>query len=456
MKEIKNIQRPELKTNLPGPKSRELMKFRDEYVPQAIYKITPIFIKRGEGAVVEDVDGNKLLDFAAGISVLNIGYSHPELVQAVREQAGKFFHSCFNVLPYESYVQLAKRLCEVTPGDFKKKVFFVNSGAESIENAIKLARKFTGKSDIICFEGCFHGRTLLTSSLNSKVKPFAFGFGPLVSGIHKLPFAYCYRCAYGLDINNCNFRCAERLNEILQTVTTAENVAAVLLEPIQGEGGFIVPPNGFIDRIKQICEENNILLIADEVQSGFYRSGKMFASEYWNVAPDIIVAAKSISGGLPLAAVIARSDIMDSVHNGGVGGTFGGNPLSCVAGIKVVEIMKRDNFGEKAQKIGNKILIFLNNIKDKYEIIGDVRGRGAMIGFELITDRKSKKPSSKARNIIVEECYKNGLVIIGAGLFNNFIRIFAPLVATEEQVEEALIILEKAISKANNTILGNR
>ena len=449
MKEIKNVQRPELKTSLPGPKSRELMKFRDEYVPEAIYKITPIFIKRGEGAVVEDVDGNMLLDFASGISVLNIGYSHPELVQAVKEQAEKFFHSCFNVLPYESYVQLAKMLCEVTPGDFKKKAFFVNSGAEAIENAIKLARKFTGKSDIICFEGCFHGRTLLTSSLNSRVKPFAFGFGPLVSGIHKLPFAYCYRCAYGLNISNCNFRCAERLNEILQTVTIPENVAVVLLEPIQGEGGFIVPPDGFIEKIKQICEENNILLIADEIQSGFCRSGKMFASEYWSVAPDIIATAKSIAGGLPLAAVIARSDIMDSVHKAGAGGTFGGNPLSCVAGIKVIEVMKRDNFAKKAQEIGNKILNFLNNIKDQYDIIGDVRGRGAMIGFELISDSKTKTPSSRARNIIVEECYKNGLIIIGAGLYDNFIRILSPLIASEEQVEEALKIIERAISKAN-------
>ena len=449
MEKLSNIQKPELKTNLPGPKSKELMKFRDEYVPQAIYKTTPIFIKRGEGAVVEDVDGNKLLDFAAGISVLNIGYSHPELVRAVKEQAEKFFHSCFNVLPYESYVQLAKILCEVTPGDFKKKAFFVNSGAEAIENAIKLARKFTSKTDIICFEGCFHGRTLLTSSLNSKVKPFAFGFGPQVSGIHKLPFAYCYRCAYGLRIKNCNFRCAERLNEILQTVTTAENVAAVLLEPIQGEGGFIVPPDGFIERIKQICEDNNILLIADEVQSGFCRSGKMFASEYWSVAPDIIATAKSIAGGLPLAGVIARYDIMDAVHHAGVGGTFGGNPLSCVAAIKVIEVMKKNNFDKKARKIGNKIYSFLDNIKGQYEIIGDVRGRGAMIGFELISDRKTKKPSSKARNIIVEESYKNGLIIIGTGLFDNFIRVLAPLVVTEEQIEEALKILENAISKAN-------
>ncbi|HEB31687.1 MAG TPA: aspartate aminotransferase family protein, partial [Spirochaetes bacterium] len=307
MKELRNIKKPELKTAIPGPESKKLLKLKDRYVPKGIFVTVPAFIKRAEGAVIEDIDGNIMLDFAGGIGSLNIGYSHPEVVETVKRQAEKFFHSSINVLLYESYIQLAKVLAEITPGNFDKKTMFVNSGAEAVENAVKIARRYTGKTDIVCFEGGFHGRTLLAMSLTSKVKPYSFGFGPFAPGIHKLPFAYCYRCSYGLEPDGCNFRCAERLIEIFESVVSAENVAAVILEPVQGEGGFILPPDEFITRIRNICDRNNVLLISDEVQTGFCRTGKMFASGYWEVEPDIITTAKSISGGLPLSAVTALS-----------------------------------------------------------------------------------------------------------------------------------------------------
>ena len=278
MKNINDIKKPQMKTKIPGPKSKVLLQLKEKYVPKGVFNTVPIFIKRGDGAVIEDVDENILLDFAGGIGVLNIGYSNPEVVEVVKEQAEKFFHSSINVVLYESYIQLAKNLCEITPGSFKKKVMFANSGAEAVENAIKIARKYTKKTDIICFEGAFHGRTLLTMTLTSKVKPYSFGFGPFAPGIHKIPFAHCYRCSYGLERSSCNLRCAERLNEIFYSIVSAENVAAVILEPIQGEGGFILPPDEFVNRLKEICKKNNILLIADEIQTGFCRTGKTFAS----------------------------------------------------------------------------------------------------------------------------------------------------------------------------------
>ena len=447
MKNIREIKKPEIKTEIPGPKSKELLKIKEKYVPQGVFNTVPTFIKRGEGAVIEDVDGNILLDFAGGIGVLNIGYSHPEVVEIVKDQAEKFFHSSINVVLYESYIQLAKKLCEITPGNFEKKAMFVNSGAEAVENAIKIARRYTKKTDIICFEGAFHGRTLMTMTLTSKVKPYSFGFGPFAPGIHKIPFAHCYRCSYGLERSSCNLRCAERLNEIFSSVVSAEDVAAVILEPIQGEGGFILPPKEFVNKLKEICEKNNILLIADEIQTGFCRTGKMFASEYWETVPDIITTAKSIAGGLPLSAVTAREEIIEASQIGGIGGTFCGNPLACAAGLKVIEIMERDNFAEKAQKIGEIVRARFNAMKEKYSIIGDVRGKGAMIAFELVKDRKNKVPAKEEAKAIIKKAYENGLVLLSGGLYSNVIRILVPLVVTEEQLNAGLDIIEKAVEK---------
>ncbi|HER24464.1 MAG TPA: aspartate aminotransferase family protein [Candidatus Atribacteria bacterium] len=447
MKELRNYKNPVIKTDIPGPKSKMLLELDKKYVPKAIYNIVPSFIKRAEGAVIEDCDGNIFIDFGAGISVVNIGYSNPEVIEAVKKQVEKYFHTAFNIMKYESYVNVAKKLAEISPGDYKKKTIFVNSGAEAIENAIKVARGYMNKSDIISFEGAFHGRTLLTASLNGRIDPFGLGFGPFAPGIHKIPFASCYRCVYGLKKENCNFRCAERLNEILSTLTNPRNVAAVILEPIQGTGGFIVPPDEFIFRIKKICERNNILLIADEVQSGFCRSGKMFASEYWNVVPDIIATAKSIAGGLPLGAVIAKAEIMDSIQASGLGGTFGGNPLSCVAAEKVIEIMERDNFAEKSNSIGSIVLSRFEKMKEKYSIIGDIRGRGSMIGMELVKDRITKEPAANEVKQILKEAYENGVILLSSGPYKNIIRISPPLVITEEQLNSGLEIIEKIFCK---------
>ena len=447
MNNLKDIRKPKIKTEIPGPKAKELLKIKEECLPQGVFNTVPTFIKRGEGAVIEDIDGNIFLDFAAGIAVLNIGYSHPEVVRAVKKQAGKFFHSSINVILYESYIQLAKKLCEVTPGDFPKMTLFVNSGAEAVENAIKLARKYTKRTDIICFEGAFHGRTLLTMSLTSKVKPYSFGFGPFAPGIHKVPYANCYRCAYGLKKETCNFRCAERLEEIFINVVDAENVAAIILEPIQGEGGFIVPPNEFITKIKNICDKYNILLIADEIQTGFCRTGKMFACEYWSVIPDIITMAKSLAAGIPLSAVTGRKEIMESAHVGGIGGTYSGNPLACTAGLKVIDIMKRDNFNSKASKIGAIIYKRLEKMKNKHSLIGDVRGRGAMVAFELVKNRKTKTPAKEETNALIKEAYKQGLILLSAGLYSNVVRLLVPLVISEEQLQAGLDIIENSLSK---------
>jgi len=444
---LREVINPMVRTEIPGPNAKKLLKMRDQYIPAGVYYTIPTFIERGEGAVVEDVDGNIFLDFAAGIAVLNIGYSHPEVVEAVKKQADKFFHSSINVILYESYIKLAKEISEMCPGDFPKKTIFVNSGAEAVENAIKIAREYTKKTDIICFEGAFHGRTSLTMSLTSKVKPYSFGFGPFAPGIHKIPYANCYRCAYGLERKTCNLRCAERLEEIFTSVVASENVAAIILEPIQGESGFIIPPNEFITKIKDICNKYNILLIADEIQTGFCRTGKMLACEYWSIIPDIITMAKSLSAGIPLSAVTGREEIMQSAHVGGLGGTFSGNPLACTAGLKVIEIMKRDNFSGKANIIGKLILNRLEKLKSKYSLIGDVRGRGAMVAFELVKNRKTKIPAVEETNALIKEAYKQGLILISAGLYGNVVRLLVPLVIGEEQLKSGLDIIENSLSK---------
>jgi len=450
MKSIKNIEGPIIKTELPGPKARELLKIKEEYVPRGVHNSVDNFVKRGKGVVVEDFDGNIFFDFVGGVGALNIGYSNPEVVEAVKDQVEKFFHTCNGVILSEPFVQLARKLSEITPGDFKKKTVFLNSGAEAVESSIKIAKKYTKKTDIICFEGGFHGRTNLCMALTSKVKPYSFGFGPFTPGVHKIPFANCYRCAYGLERETCNLRCAERLEEIFVSVVSSENIAAVILEPIQGEGGFIVPPNEFVTKIKEICEKNNILLIADEVQTGFCRTGKMFASEYWDVTPDIITTAKSLAGGIPLSGVTGRKEIMDATGVAELGSTFGGNPLACVAALKVIEIMQRDNFAVKAMKIGEIAYSRFSDIQKKYSIIGDVRGRGAMWAIELVKDRKTKEPATEKTKEIIKEVYKKGLILFSAGLYSNCIRLLVPLVITEEQLNVGFNIIEEAIQNVND------
>ncbi|KZL89318.1 4-aminobutyrate--2-oxoglutarate transaminase [Clostridium magnum] len=449
MTELKEIK---LITEIPGPKSQELLKTREKNVPSSISGQCPVFIKKGQGSLFEDVDGNVFLDFAGGIGVLNIGYCHPEVVEAVKAQAEKYFHTSINVIQYEQYIKLAEKINNLIPGKFEKKTMFVNSGAEADENAVKIARKYTNRSEIVCFTGAFHGRTLLTMTMTSKVKPYKLGFGPFAPGVHKVPFPYCYRCPHGLERETCNLHCAKQLDAFFLEQVAPEDVAAFIIEPLQGEGGFVLPPDEYIVQLRKLCDKHGILLICDEVQSGFCRTGKMFASSYWEefgVYADIVTSAKSIAAGLPLSAVTARAEIMNSAQIGGIGGTYSGNPLATTAALKVIEIMERDNFVEKACHIGELTRTRLNEMKEKYELIGDVRGRGAMLALELVKDRTTKEPAKEETNKIVEECFQNGLVTLSCGIRGNVIRFLMPLVTTDEQLLAGLDILERAIAKYN-------
>jgi len=419
------------------------MRLREKYVPKAVYNVTPIFVAESEKALIKDVDGNEYIDFATGISCLNVGHRNPEVLKAVSEQMERYLHLCFHVTPYEPYVELAEKLAKLAPGSFDNKVMLVNSGAEAVENAVKVARRYTGRPTIMTFEYAFHGRTRLAMSLTGSVHPYKYGFGPLDFAVHRTPYAYCYRCSFGLKYPACNMRCVEYIRDTLAVHLSPDDVAAIIVEPIQGEGGFIVPPKEFILGLRKICDENGILLIADEIQSGMGRTGKMFAVEHFNVVPEMVTVAKSLGGGLPIAATIGRREIMDSVQVGGLGGTFGGNPLSCVAALKVVDTVQQ--LLRNARKLGENLTGRIKEMHEKYEIIGDVRGIGLMAGVELVADRKTKKPAKEERNQVLDECLKDGLIIIGAGPYKNVIRFLPPLNINEDLLSKGLDIFENAI-----------
>ncbi len=433
---------------IPGPKSAELLKVRKDNVTDAVGMLAPVFVDHAEGAMVQDVDGNVFLDFVAGIGVLNVGHSHPEVVEAVKSQCDKYFAPNINVFNYEQYPRLAEKLNEIIPIPGEKKSILVNTGAEADENAIKLARRYTGKTEIICFAGAFHGRSYMTMAMTSKVKPYKFDFGPLPQGVHRFPFPYCYRCPYALQKETCNMHCANMFEEsFLLEYVAPEQVAAIILEPILGEGGFVIPPDEFLVELRRICDKYNIVLIADEIQAGYARTGKMFACEHWSVRPDMVVSAKSVAGGIPVACVTAKKEIMESVTAGELGGTYCGNALATASALKVLEIMERDQYCDKANHIGEVSMKRFNEMKEKYKIIGDVRGRGAMMALEFVKDRKTKEPAKVETKAIINECMQNGLVVLGAGVRDNNIRFLMPLVITDEQMLAGLDILEKAIAK---------
>ena len=438
MKEI-----PKIVVTPPGRKSMELMSLREKYVPKAVYNVTPIFVAESEGALIKDVDGNEYIDFATGISCLNVGHRNPDVMKAISEQMQRYLHLCFHITPYEPYVKLAEKLATLAPGSFDKKVVLVNSGAEAVENAVKIARRYTGRPTIVTFEYAFHGRTRLAMSLTGSVHPYKYGFGVQDSAIHRTPYAYCYRCSFGLNYPTCNMRCVEYIRDTLAVHLSPDDVAAIIVEPIQGEGGFIVPPMEFMLGLRKICDENDVLLIDDEVQSGMGRTGKMFAVEHFDVVPEIITMAKSLGGGLPIAATIGREEIMDSVQIGGLGGTFGGNPLSCAAALKTVETVQQ--LPRKAEKLGRSLMSRIKEMHEKYEIIGDVRGIGLMAAVELVANRKTKKPAKEERNQVLGECLKNGLIIIGAGPHRNVVRFLPPLNISEDLLRKGLDIFENAI-----------
>ena len=434
-----------LKTPVPGPKSQELMQARQAAIPRGPINITPVAMARGEGAILEDLDGNRFIDFASGIGVLNTGHAPKEVVKAIQQQAEKFTHSCFHVTINEPYVRLAETMNRLTPGSYPKKTFFVNSGAEGVENAIKVARNYTKRSGIIAFEDAFHGRTLLAMSLTSKVHPYKDHFGPYAPEIHRMPYSYCYRCPWGKKYPGCNIECGTFAEDFFKRYADPTTIAALIVEPILGEGGFIMPPQEYYPILSAICRKYGILVIADEVQTGFGRTGKMWACEHWGLEPDLIVTSKSLAAGMPLAAVTGRAEIMDAPMAGSLGGTFGGNPVSCAAALAAIELIEKQQLPQKAEKIGILVRERFEGLWKKCPFVGNVRGAGAMRAIEFVKDRATKEPAKEMVSRIVRLCYERGLIVISAGTYGNVIRTLMPLVISEEQLIEGLDVLEGAI-----------
>ncbi|MEV5330373.1 4-aminobutyrate--2-oxoglutarate transaminase [Nonomuraea sp. NPDC052634] len=430
-------------TAIPGPKSQELLARKQAAVPPGVGTTLPVFVTRAGGGVVQDADGNSLIDFGSGIAVTNVGNSAPRVVERVRKQVADFTHTCFMVTPYESYVRVCEKLNELTPGEHEKRTFLVNSGAEAVENAVKIARHATGRPAVVVFDHGYHGRTLLTMTLTAKNMPYKQGFGPFAPEVYRVPLAYPYRWPTGPE--NCAEEAAAQAIDVITKQIGAQNVAAVVIEPIAGEGGFIVPARGFLPRIAEFCKQNGIVFVADEVQTGFARTGTLFACEDEGIVPDIIATAKGIAGGLPLAAVTGRAEIMDKVHPGGLGGTYGGNPLACEAALGVLETIEAEDLVAKARRIGEIMLPRLEALKERFDLIGDVRGRGAMIAIELV-EPGTKEPNPAAVAEVVKRCHADGLLVLTAGTYGNVLRFLPPLVIPEHLLEEGLGILEKAIA----------
>ncbi len=441
-----------IETEIPGPRSRELQARREKAVPRGPFHVTPVYIARAKGALVEDVDGNRFIDFAAGIGVLNIGHTTPEVVAAVEEQVKLYTHACFHVTPYEVYIRLAERLNRIAPVDGETKTLLVNSGAEGVENAIKIARAYTERPAILCFEDAFHGRTLLALSVTSKIVPYKAGFGPFAPEVYRVPFAYCYRCSYHLSYPSCELHCATHLEDAFRRYVEPEAVAGIVVEPILGEGGFVVPPPDFFRALQEVCRKHGILVIADEVQTGMGRTGRLFASEHYGLRPDLVVVSKSLAAGLPLAAVVGRADIMDAPGVGGLGGTFGGNPLSCRAALAALDLIEERSFLEKAGRIGAKALARAQKWKERFALVGDVRGLGAMVGIELVKDKATKEPAKEAAGRVSTLAYEHGLLTITAGTYGNVLRTLMPLTIEDDELEEGLDVLESALAQADGEL----
>ncbi|WP_028784029.1 4-aminobutyrate--2-oxoglutarate transaminase [Thalassobacillus devorans] len=431
-------------SKIPGTKSMSLHERRNKAVPRGPYHVTEVYVNKAEGATVTDVDGNDYIDFAGGIGVQNIGHSHPKVIAAINEQSSKFIHTCFHVAPYEDYVELAERLNDLTPGSFEKKTLFLNSGAEAVENAIKIARKFTGKPGVISFNRGYHGRTLLTMSLTSKVKPFKYGFGPFANSTYKLPYPYYYRSESNLDTREIDDIMLDRFKDFFLSEASVDEIGAVIMEPVQGEGGFILPSKYFVRGIKKICEENNILFIADEIQTGFCRTGKLFAMEHFDIAPDLITMSKSLAAGMPLSAVTGRAEIMDAPEAGQLGGTLGGSPFSCAAALAVLDVIEEERLVSKSEELGEKMQTKFIQMKEKYKVIGEVRGLGPMCAMELVKDRQTKEPESELPGKIVKYCWQHGLFILSAGIYGNVLRFLPPVNIDNELLEKGFSILEEA------------
>ncbi len=439
----------QLKTNLPGPKGLAMLERRKQALPAGLAKSTDVVVERAEGAVVWDVDGNQLLDFAGGIGMINVGHSNPEVVRAIKDQLDKYIHTCTLVTTMEPYIRLAELLNSITPGDFPKKTLLANSGSEAVENAVNISKYYTKRNAVLCFEGAYHGRTLLTLSLTSKYALFKKGFGSYVSDIYRIPAPNMYRKIVGMTDEEYISYCIKKLDEAFVSQVDPESLAAIIIEPVLGEGGFIPIPAAYLKKIRSVCDRYGIVFIADEIQCGAGRTGKFYAMEHSGVVADIVVSAKSIGAGMPISAITGKAEILDTPHPGGVGGTYGGSPVACVAAIEAIQIINSESFLSRTRVIGEKMEQAMALWKEKYSLVGDTRGLGAMQLVEFVKDRDSKEPDMEVAMEIIKDAIAQGLILIRAGLFSNCIRLLPPLVITDEQLEEGLAVLESAIVRAS-------
>ncbi len=436
-------QERRLVTEIPGPASRELLDRRQRSVARGLSHVLPVFVTAAGGGVVIDADGNSLIDFGSGIAVTSVGNSAELVVQRVIEQVARFTHTCFMVAPYEGYVAVCEELNRVTPGDHDKRSALFNSGAEAVENAVKIARHATGRSAVVVFDHAYHGRTNLTMAMTSKNMPYKQGFGPFASDVYRVPMAYPLRWPGGPA--RCAAEALDVVTGLIHTQVGEQNVAAVVIEPIQGEGGFIVPPDGFLPGLAAFCQEHGIVLVADEIQSGFCRSGDWFACDHEGVVPDLVTTAKGIAGGLPLAGVTGRAEMMDAVHPGGIGGTYGGNPVACAAALGAIETMGKEDLPAAARRIGDIMLPRLRELAETYPVIGDVRGRGAMLAVELVQPG-TLVPDAAAAAQLAKSCHAAGLVVLTCGSYGNVLRFLPPLVIGEPLLTEGLSVLAGAFA----------
>ena len=436
-------QERRLVTAIPGPKSLEALKRRTDSTSAGLGMAIPVVIERASDAILLDIDGNQIIDLGSGIGVVNVGNAAHRVVDRVIDQVQAFTHTCFTVAPYMGYIEVCEKLNALTPGTFKKKSILVNSGAEAVENAIKIARHYTKRQAIVVFEHGYHGRTNLTMALTAKNMPYKEGFGPFAPEIYRVPMPYAFHWVG--DQATITQDAIEMITSKIDKEIGAQNVAAILIEPIQGEGGFVVPPLGFLPALSKYSAEHGIIFIADEVQTGFARTGNMFAIEHESVVPDMVVTAKGIAGGLPLAGVTGRAEIMDSVHAGGLGGTYGGNPIACAAALGVFETMEAEKLVERAIHIGKILGDALHQMQRKHSVIGEVRGRGAMQAIELVNPG-TKDPNPEAMNAIVKYCQSKGVLVLTAGTYGNVLRFLPPLVISDELLKDALGVIEEALA----------
>lgn len=432
-------------TDIPGPIGKRLLEERYEHVPKGPFNTAMTFVEKASGALLTDVDGNTLIDFAGAIGTINVGHCPEEVVSALKNQLEKYLHTSFHVMMYEPYIALAKKLNEITPGTHKKKTFFLNSGAEAVENAVKIARKYTKRRGIISFERGYHGRTYMAMSLTSKVKPYKYEFGPFATDTYKMPYPYYYRKPNGMTDAELDEFILGKFEDFFLSDVAPDDVAAIMMEPVQGEGGFVVPSPRFAQGVKAICEKYGILFIADEIQTGFGRTGKMFAMDHFGVTPDLMTLSKSIAAGLPISAVTGRAEIMDAPNIGEIGGTYGGSPLGCVAALEVIKIIEENHLCNRANSIGDQIVARFENLKCTIPQIGDIRSLGAMTAVELVKDQRTKEPNKEFVQAIVQQVNKKGVVVLGAGLYGNVLRFLCPLVITDEQLQEGLDVIENVM-----------